>query len=71
MERILYRITSAGQKIPYLVYKPKMYKREILEQEQDLAINITEKILIFLEQIFVFLSIFIGIRIIYFILILI
>ena len=63
MEKILYRITSAGQRIPYLIYKPHVFEMQILREEQQIAVNIQEKILIFFELILKFLSLFIGIKV--------
>ncbi|ANU48320.1 hypothetical protein ADH76_11185 [Enterocloster clostridioformis] len=65
LEKILYRITSIGQRIPYLIYKPHVFEMQILRSDQQMAVSIQEKILIFFELIIKFLSLFIGIRITY------
>lgn len=69
-EKMLYTITYIGQKVPYLIYRPNLFIMQELSEEQEKAINIPEKILIFFERVFSFLRFFIGIRIAYVIMIL-
>ncbi len=68
-ERFLFKITEFGQKIPYLVYKPQIYKVQSYENDRRGAITIAEKVFITFELLFVYLRFFIGFRIAYFVLV--
>lgn len=67
-ERILFKITACGQKIPYLIYRPQLFRIRCYKDDRRSAITIAEKVFITFELLFVYLRFFIGFRIVYFVL---
>lgn len=68
-ERILFKITAYGQKIPYLIYRPQFFRIHCYKHDWRSAITIGEKVLITFELLFAYLRLFIGFRIVYLVLV--
>ena len=66
-ERILFKITAWGQKIPYLIYRPQLFRVQSYRDDRRHAVTLSEKVIISFELLFVYLRFVIGFRIIYFI----
>lgn len=69
LEKVLFEITKISQSIPYLIYKPHLFKVADLSHDQSSAISVPEKIFIFIERVFTTLNLVFGIRIAYLVMI--
>ena len=65
IEKLLYKITYVAREIPYLMYRPRDFDIEDLNDDYRNAVGKLEKALIFVERIVCYIRMFVGIRIAY------